>query len=230
MACPHAPSLQQMVGLFCLDVWISPSERNREVYADTMNHKMRPFQRIRIFLLGIGALLLPMQVLAGAYTCTAEIPAEVTVTGEAVPSGVDSKLVFVSGQEGNPMPELAEIEVKDHQTVNFGPITYTEPGDYTYRIYQEKGSVHEVSYDESVYSVTVRVVNDEKDGLRAEIWAVRDEDRNKTDKIRFTNHYEAPPKPEPEAQKTGDSMQPVFWGGIMLLSLLVMAGLRRRKG
>ena len=27
------------------------------------------------------------------------------------------------------MPELAEIEVKDHQTVNFGPITYTEPGD-----------------------------------------------------------------------------------------------------
>ena len=206
MACPHAPSLQQMVGLFCLDVWISPSERNREVYADTMNHKMRPFQRIRIFLLGIGALLLPMQVLAGAYTCTAEIPAEVTVTGEAVPSGVD------------------------HQTVNFGPITYTEPGDYTYRIYQEKGSVHEVSYDESVYSVTVRVVNDEKDGLRAEIWAVRDEDRNKTDKIRFTNRYEAPPKPEPEAQKTGDSMQPVFWGGIMLLSLLVMAGLRRRKG
>lgn len=55
--------------------------------------------------------------------------------------------------------------------MNFGPITYTEPGDYTYRIYQEKGSVHEVSYDESVYSVTVRVVNDEKDGLRAEIWA-----------------------------------------------------------
>ena len=79
-----------------------------------------------------------MQVLAGAYTCTAEIPAEVTVTGEAVPSGVDSKLVFVSGQEGNPMPELAEIEVKDHQTVNFGPITYTEPGDYTYRIYQKR--------------------------------------------------------------------------------------------
>lgn len=196
-----------------------------------MNHKIKQFGLRRIFTFLAVWMLLALPVSAAEYACTVTIPVEVEVTGESVPSGVDSRLMFVSDNVGNPVPEQTEIAVKDSRAVSFGPISYTEPGDYTYRIYQEKGSAYEVAYDESVYSVTVRVVNGEDNGLKAEIWAVKDGGQNKTDKIKFTNAYEAPLKPEPEAPKTGDSGQPAFWGCVMMLALLAMviAGSFRKK-
>lgn len=196
-----------------------------------MNHKIKQFRLRRIFAFLAAWMLLALPVSAAEYVCTATIPVEVEVTGESLPSGVDSRLVFVSDDAGNPVPEQTDIAVKDSQAVSFGPVSYTEPGDYTYRIYQEKGSAYDVVYDESVYSVTVRVVNGKGGGLKAEIWAVKDGGQNKTDKIKFTNVYKAPSKPEPEAPKTGDSGQPAFWGDIMMLSLLAMviAGSFRKK-
>ena len=45
-------------------------------------------------------------------------------------------------------------------TVNFGEITYTKPGTYTYSIKETKGTDSSIEYDETEYTVTVTVTDD----------------------------------------------------------------------
>lgn len=56
-----------------------------------------------------------------------------------------------------------------------------------------------MSYDDTVYTVTIRVTNAEGGGLQSEIWATTDDDPNtKVRELRFLNTY-APPAPPASA-------------------------------
>mgnify|MGYP003195639170 CR=1 FL=1 len=123
---------------------------------------------------------------------------------------------------------------------SFEEMRYTRPGDYKYTVYQLKGENKEVIYDDSVYEVTVRVVNTQENGLAAEVWAVKDQSDQKTDEIKFINQYKETTTATTEAinntihhtttntitkssigtssPKTGDKSNVMLWGGIAILS------------
>lgn len=173
--------------------------------------------------------LLPVQAHAAEKNCTISIPVETTVSGESAPAGTAFELVLEAADTDCPMPEKTEITIKDSGKASFGPITYTVPEDYQYRVYQKIGTAKNFTYDKTQYTVTVRVINAEDGGLSAEIWAIKDGTQNKVDKILFTNKYTAPETPKTPTDpakpivKTGDNAQFYVWGGILAAALVMMA-------
>lgn len=175
-----------------------------------MKLKTSKIHKVLLLQLLIAAMLFPMQVFAAEtkadYKCSVTIPAKVQVTGNSVPSGNEYTVVLetVKEEADNPLPQETELTVKDAGTVQFGPIEYTRPEDYHYTIYQKAGNVANFTYDETVFHVTVRVVNDEESGgLKWEMWAVRDGSENKTETILFENRYSKPSDPGKE-EKPGE--------------------------
>ena len=139
-------------------------------------------------------------------------------------------------------------------TGSFNKIRYVEPGDYHYKVYQQEGDNQNIAYDNSVYEVTVRVVNTETGSLTAEVWELKDETEQKVNEIKFINYYktdtQATKKPRTDtthhtvtntitrssvgtsSPKTGDMSNLFLWGVIAILSLLcivifIFAGKRR---
>ena len=135
-----------------------------------MNQKKTRFRKLLLLPLLIAVLLFPTQALA-AYSCTVQLPVEVktiTKTEDAeIPTG-EVYTVVLTAEDGVPLPEETQLTVTDNGTVEFGPITYTKPGDYIYTVYQDVGETEFYTYDRTVYTVTVRVVNDDNGGLKAE--------------------------------------------------------------
>ena len=151
----------------------------------------------------LAVMLLPMTAFADNYSCTVSIPVEVQVSGSSIPSDVTYKVVMEAVTPNAPMPEAAELTVKKDEKVQFGPITYTVPNDYQYRIYQNSEKKDRFTYDAASYTVTVRVVNGENGTLKAEVWALEsDSATEKTSGISFKNSYT---KPEDNSSSGGGS-------------------------
>ena len=98
--------------------------------------------------------------------------------------------------------------------------TFTEVGEYAFKIYEVKGSEANVTYDETVYEGTVTVTDKGEGCLEAKV---------EGDGVTFTNKYKEPPKPTPTptpTPPTGDSTNMWIWlyllmaAGLMLTSLI----------
>ena len=194
------------------------------------------FQRFRIRYMGVlltpilAVLFFPGRVPAAERSCAVSIPVEIRVTGNGAPADEEYRIRI--GGENVPMPGETEITLKGGGKAQFGPITYSTPGDYRYRISQTAGNAENFTYDTSVYTVTVRVVNNEEDGLSAEIWAVKDGSEDKSTEIVFSNSYKKPVTPEPkptaapaaqakaENVDTGDDQAALPWVTALLVSAL----------
>lgn len=185
-----------------------------------------------LLALGCAFFLLPAQASAAEASCSVSVPVQTEVTGETderrAPSS-EFTVVLEAEAKGVPMPEITSLTMKNNDRAQFGPITYTVPGDYVYRVYQKPGTAKNFTYDQSVYTVTVRVVNTEDGGIAAEIWAIRDGGQNKVDEILFTNQWSAPEVPDnqkPEQSKgnvkTGDDAQFCAYLLLMLASAAVV--------
>lgn len=182
-----------------------------------------------LLLLSLTAvLMLPGQVRAADRSCTVSIPVETVVTGDSAPAGTEFEVVLEAVDEDAPLPETTSLKIKDSGTDSFGPVTYTLPEDYQYWVYQKKGDARNYTYDETVYTVTVRVLNADEGGLTAEIWAIRDGSQNKAEKIVFENSYKAPADPAKPTVKTGDT-EILFGWGVLLAAACVVVLLCRRK-
>lgn len=144
-------------------------------------------------------VLFPLRASAEDYSCTASIPVRVSLTGE-----IDTEFaVQISSEEGDPLPEEDVLKIRGSGNATFGAISYTEPGDYHYTVVQQGGEIPYLTYDDTVYHVTVRVTNNEKGGLTPEIWAIKDEQTEKTAELVFTNVYNpATPTPTPGGEQT----------------------------
>lgn len=208
----------------------------REVLLDTMKKKNQRICAYLLFLSLAIVLLFPGQVRAEEKSCTVSIPAETVVSGESAPTGTEFELVLEAADEETPMPETADIKVKDSEKVSFGPITYTVPEDYQYLVYQKAGTAKNYTYDKTVYTVTVRVLNAEDGGLTAEIWAVKDGSLKKTDHIVFQNDYKALTDPADPTVKTGDTGEAYVWSIFFaaafaaVIFMLVMRARRAKRG
>lgn len=169
-----------------------------------MKQKINNMRKTLLLLLLAVTLLIPNHAKAAVYSCEVNIPVEVKLAGSNAPTGVEYQIVMETMDAANPMPEQSVLTITDAGTVQFGPITYTRPGDYRYRIYLNADPRAYFTYDETVYNVNVRVLNDEQTGgLCAEIWATKDQEAEKVYELLFTNRYDkpyTPPASDPEPE------------------------------
>lgn len=180
-----------------------------------------------LLILSLAVSLLPVGgVCAEEKSCTVSIPAETLVSGKTAPDGTEFELVLEPLGADCPMPSKAEIVGKGSGKVSFGPIVYTVPEDYQYRIYQKEGNAENFIYDKTVYTVTVRIVNTDDGGLEAQIWAVKDGAEDKTGRILFTNLYQPP---ETSVVKTGDTASADSYILLLLCSAVIGISLLTRK-
>ena len=77
---------------------------------------------------------------------------------------------------------------------SFGNITFTLPGTYTFTVSEEQpaadADTEGVTYDTTVYTVTVVVTDAGEGDLNAEITSIDDQDGNSSEALNFTNTYE----------------------------------------
>ena len=106
-------------------------------------------------------------------SAAADITAKKSLTGRDLKDGEFS--FTISAAEGTPMPANTTVTNKADGTVDFGEVTYTKAGTYTYTIREEKGNLGGVTYDESEKTVTVKVSDDGKGQLIAEVSGAGDE-------------------------------------------------------
>lgn len=127
--------------------------------------------------------------------------AQVTLEGIKTLTGRDLKAEEFSFQ-------LADKDGKVLQTVTngengkfaFSAITYTEAGTYTYTVKEVEGDLEHVTYDRSVYTVTVTVEDDLAGKLVATCAVTTD--GKAVDTMAFVNTYEEPEKPTEPSQPT----------------------------
>ncbi len=68
--------------------------------------------------------------------------------------------------EGTPLPTSTSIDLtEENSTVGFGDITYKAPGTYIYEITEAEGNAAGLTYDDTVYTVTVTVKDDGEGNL-----------------------------------------------------------------
>lgn len=214
----------------------------------TMVKKGRQFPMLVCVLLLITLLLPVKQVQAEEYACTVSIPVKLEISGFGEEAKEEFEVVLSGGDADVPMPEQSVWKTGEGGAAEFGPISYTVPGEYQYRISQKIGGNSDISYDGTVYTVTVRVLNKEGGGLAAEVWAQKANFQGKMDEISFLNEYKMPEsetEPETETEiettgethreteatqknqqgntpKTGDPTRWRLWGSLLALSLFGM--------
>ena len=162
-----------------------------------MNDTQKRTLRRIILEMALLLLLLPLQARAAEYKCTAELPVEVRTTGAAT---AERFTITLTPVDGAPAPAADTVQVKGSGTASFTGLTYTAPGDYQYTVRQRAGGTAHMTYDATVYTVTVRVTNQPDGGLGAEIWATGGSS-DKTGLLLFQNRYDPPAAPTPTPAK-----------------------------
>lgn len=92
----------------------------------------------------------------------------------------------------NPLPEGAsgsyKFSLRGDETKDLS-ITFTKAGEYTYKLYQEKSNIKNVTQDKEVYTIIIRI--GEVDGkLVKEMILIKNSSNKKLENIEFHNIYE----------------------------------------
>lgn len=84
--------------------------------------------------------------------------------------------------------------------INFDKFEYDEPGTYVYTISEVKGDEAGMTYDKSVFTATVNVVDDGEGNLKANVAFAKGD--KSVEGIVFNNTYKKPETPDPGTPKT----------------------------
>ena len=96
-----------------------------------------------------------------------------------------------------PMPDPATVTVtnadldKGKAAINFGKITYAEPGEYTYEVREVKGDAGGITYSKNVATFKVAVTVNAKGELKADVCVSNAPARMMMKETKFTNIYSA---------------------------------------
>jgi pilin isopeptide linkage protein/LPXTG-motif cell wall-anchored protein len=136
-------------------------------------------------------------------------PVKKTITGNR-PATDDTFTFKMEALDGGPMPEgaaggIKTISIKGAGTGDFGPITFTEAGTYTYRVSEVKGDA-DCTYDETIYIRTVVVERTDEGKLVLQATYNKPNISTKYEVAEFTNNY-------PYDEETSVSVSKVWAGG-----------------
>ncbi len=185
-----------------------------------MNQAIRKLSGLLVLPVLLAALLM-MPVRANAeevpYECFAELPVSVELNGDHDEQFHVTIELAEGMDETAPLPDEAAdgLLIAGDASDSFSNFHFTKPGDYVYVVKQEIGNTAYMSYDNTVYTVTIRVPNADNGGLQHEIWATTDDDPDtKVQELRFLNTY-APPTPAPtdEHPDIAEGIENGTWGG-----------------
>lgn len=114
----------------------------------------------------------------------------------------DGEFAFVlKDADGNTVDEAVNDA---NGSVKFDEITYDQAGTYRYTVAEVKGDDTAVTYDETVYDVTVEVTDNGIGALEPTVTIGNGEDQG----IVFTNEYNEPENPTPGNEDTPDDKTP----------------------
>ena len=185
-----------------------------------MNQAIRKLSGLLVLPVLLAALLI-MPVRANAeevpYECFAELPVSVELNGDHDEQFHVTIELAEGMDETAPLPDEAAdgLLIAGDASDSFSNFHFTKPGDYVYVVKQEIGNTAYMSYDNTVYTVTIRVTNADNGGLQHEIWATTNDDPNtKVQELAFLNTY-APPTPAPtdEHPDIAEGIENGTWGG-----------------
>lgn len=176
---------------------------------------------ITMILLLLLLLAIPIQVFA-MEAATAEI----SFTVKNAPG-----TVVVEAVNDAPLPEQTVFE-----GVSSGKfeISFTEPGDYYYKVYQNQGAEQYVTYDSTVYTVCISVFLDENGVLYSATAVNIEQSAQKAENVEFENilpQSSVPGEPDEPTEPTtsepsvspphtGDESRLELWTMLMVLSFL----------
>ena len=185
-----------------------------------MNQAIRKLSGLLVLPVLLAALLM-MPVRANAeevpYECFAELPVSVELNGDHDEQFHVTIELAEGMDETTPLPDEAAdgLLIAGDASDSFSNFHFTKPGDYVYVVKQEIGDAAYMSYDNTVYTVTIRVTNADNGGLQHEIWATTDDDPNtKVQELAFLNTYALPtPAPTDEHPDIAEGIENGTWGG-----------------
>lgn len=147
-------------------------------------------------------------------------PVEKRISGDR-PS-VNSTFTFYlkADNASYPMPEgstsgVRVVTLTGAGSVDFGNITYTQAGTYTYTVYEKAGSSSGYTYDATVYHMTVVVT--ETSGKLSATRTITNASGAVQAGLVFTNAYDTPDGP-----KTGDESKAYLWWILIALGLICL--------
>lgn len=124
---------------------------------------MSKWLKIMVSLLLIVMMAAPAQVFA-LESVTARLPFTVQCA---------EGTVVMEPLNGAPAPQTAQFPRVEEGTFE---ITFTKPGNFTYKVYQQPGTKTNVDYDDTVYSIVATVLIGADDKLSATITAAYEND------------------------------------------------------
>lgn len=142
-------------------------------------------------------------VLSALFSCniygveTESIPLTLEILNNSNQSNINDRFYFemVPEDENNPMPEGTENGVYSLTLTNEGnsqipSMEFNEVGDYVYHIYQVENNNKLYSYDNTIYTLVVSVINDENmDELEVYSIITKEDNNEKYNEFYFTNTY-----------------------------------------
>ena len=111
----------------------------------------------------------------------------------------------LSGKDGAPMPDESTVTINGAGNKNFAPITFTSVGTHVYEVTEVKGNAPGYTYDDSTYTVTV-VVTDQNGQLTATKMVKKGD--TEVQALTFTNTYTAKGSLTLTAKKTVNGETP----------------------
>lgn len=129
---------------------------------------------------------------------TAQLSVVKAVSGTGEPNDLSDKdFTFnLAANDGAPVPDQLTATVKGVGTAEFGEITYTKPGTYTYTISEVEGDIPNVTYSKDTVTATVKVTDNGDGTLKAEVSYSGGSNNDNT----ITNHYDSPDSPSATLQ------------------------------
>ena len=181
--------------------WLQEMKQYRPAQEVTVNGKK--FQRM------IGAMVETASLQATLSYSVKPDPTDVTPGVEKKITGgnpaKDSTFHFtINGKDNAPMPEGSKdgtksVTITGEGNADFGKITFTKAGTYTYKVTEQPGSESSYNYDSTEYTLTYKVT-DVRGELKAE-QSITAGDKS-ADKMVFTNEY-APASMDGDTAITG---------------------------
>lgn len=143
----------------------------------------------------------------------------------------DGEFAFTLTGEGD-TADISQTAKNDaYGNVSFDELTFEAPGVYTFRIAEVKGTEEGMTYDESLYTITVTVVDNEKGQLEASLSYTKNEEA--VEAIEFCNTFTEQKTPEKPPVKPDTPIPPTTpkgpgkpgkSGGIVTRSFLPQTG------
>lgn len=179
--------------------------------------------------------VVPGMVFTNSYTTTGTtvaFTAEKVLVGQKLEAGQFQFLLTKTGVDGQPDVEIETAVNQADGIIRFRPIAFTQAdmgNTYRYTIREVAGEKNGYTYDESVYTLTVEIL-DNGDGTlqtKTDISKTTKGSQSAASELKFVNQFKA--KEKPSIPGTGDDMTADLFIGMGALSFAAVLILRRKR-